>query len=80
MNQMITNQLLEPSNGHNLSLEDKGEERDIRGWKYRQVKVVDIRYSDKAVDPYGNVHKLPEKNLAHLNSHHFRDIKVIEIK
>jgi|TARA_B110000858_G_scaffold133848_1_gene152153 nitroreductase len=68
------------ANGHNLSLEDKGEERDIRGWKYRQVKMVDIRYSDKAVDPYGNVHELPEKNLAHLNSHHFRDIKVIEIK
>ena len=68
------------ANGHNLSLHDKGDERDIRGWKYRQCKIVDIRTSDKAVDPYGNIHHLPEKPSLSTNTERFRDIKLIEIE
>ena len=68
------------ANGHNLSLRDRGEERDIRGWKYRQCSIVDITKSDTATDPYGNVHELPDKAVFHTNTQHLRDIKAIEIK
>ena len=72
--------LIGAANGHNLSLRDRGEERDIRGWKFRQCKIVDVRTSDTAVDPQGKIHKLPEKPVFWTNTHKFRDINVREIK
>ena len=68
------------ANGHNLSLKDRGEERDIRGWKYRQCKIVDIKKSRTAIDPYGNVHELPEKSVFRTHTQRERDIKCIEIE
>ena len=68
------------ANGHNLSLKDRGEERDIRGWKYRQCSIVDITKSDTATDPYGNVHELPEKSVFMTNTQYPRAIHTIEIK
>jgi len=68
------------ANGHNLSLKDRGEERDVRGWKYRQCSIVDITKSDTATDPYGNVHELPEKAVFMTNTQYPRAIETIEIK
>ena len=48
--------------------------------KQREVKIVDIRSSDKATDPYGNVHELPDKSMTWTNSNRERDIKITEIK
>ena len=68
------------ANGHNLSLKDRGEERDVRGRKYRQCSIVDISKSDKATDPYGNVHELPDKAVFYTMSHLPREINIYEIK
>jgi nitroreductase len=48
--------------------------------KQREVKIVDIRSSDKATDPYGNVHELPDKSMTWTNSNRERDIQIKEIK
>ena len=66
------------SNGHNLTFNKEG--RDHRKEKYRKVKIVDIRSSDKATDPYGNVHELPDKSMTWTNSNRERDIQIKEIK
>jgi nitroreductase len=66
------------ANGHNLTFHR--EDRDIRGWRFRKVKIVDIRASNKAKDPYGNIHDLPEKPIILTNTQHKREIKCIEIK
>lgn len=75
-----TELIIGAANGHNLSLYNKGNERDIRGWKYRQCKIVDIKKSRTAIDPYGNVHELPEKSVFRTHTQRERDIKCIEIK
>ncbi|MDB4681304.1 hypothetical protein OAE88_00190 [bacterium] len=66
------------SNGHNLTFNKEG--RDIKEEKYRKVKIVDIRSADEATDPYGNVHKLPDKSMTWTNSDKERNIKITEIK
>jgi len=66
------------ANGHNLTF--NREDRDHRGFKFRKVKIVDIRVSDKAIDPYGNIHYLPEKPVFLTNTQYKRDIKIFEIK
>ena len=48
--------------------------------KYRKCKVIDIRENKNQVDPYGNLHKMPNKPRIKINSYKPRDIKVIEIK
>lgn len=72
--------LIGAANGHNLSLRDRGEERDIRGWKFRQCKIVDVRTAKTATDPQGKIHNLPEKPVFWTNTQREREIKVIKIK
>lgn len=67
------------ANGSNLTLKEGDHFDAITGRKLRQCKIVDIRTTDKAVDPYGNIHHLPEIGSHKINTVHPRDIKCIEI-
>jgi hypothetical protein len=46
----------------------------------RKVKIVDIRTTDKAVDPYGNEHILPTESSIKINTMRKRIINIKEIK
>jgi nitroreductase len=48
--------------------------------KFRKVKIIDIRTTDKAVDPYGNVHDIPQESSIKINTMRKRVINVREIK
>jgi hypothetical protein len=67
------------SNAHNMTLHKEGRDC-IKNHKYRKCKVVDIRENNEQVDPYGNLHKMPNKPRIKINSYKPRNIKVIEIK
>jgi len=72
-------------NGSNLTTytEDDPEwqERHPKtGKKFRKVKIVDIRKSDQLVDPYGEVHHIPEESSIKINTMRKRIINIKEIK
>tara|TARA_Y100000589_G_scaffold247832_1_gene235797 strand:- start:16 stop:912 length:897 start_codon:yes stop_codon:yes gene_type:complete len=50
------------------------------GKKLRKVKIVDIRTTRVATDPYGVEHEIPEKHESKINSFRNRIINVTEIK
>jgi nitroreductase len=72
------------SNGYNLTLLDEKDPNFVpfnsKGHPARKVKIVDIKTTRKDVDPYGNVHIIPEVHEIKVNTVKNRDIKVIEIK
>ena len=48
--------------------------------KFRKVKIVDINTTDEEVDPYGNVHVIPNTSDIKINTFRKRIINVREIK
>jgi nitroreductase len=50
------------------------------GKKFRKVKIIDIREKDTDIDPYGNVHKIPEESSIKINTMRKRIINITEIK
>ena len=59
------------------------ERRDLpKPWdkRFRKIKIVDIRTTDKAVDPYGVEHDIPSESSIKINTMRKRIINVTEIK
>ena len=50
------------------------------GQEFRKVKIVDIRTTDSAIDPYGNVHTIPTESSIKINTMRKRIINITEIK
>jgi hypothetical protein len=48
--------------------------------KFRKVKIVDIRTTNSAIDPYGNVHTIPTESSIKINTMRKRLINITEIK
>ena len=67
-------------NGSNLTTDLDMERHPVTGKKMRKVKIVDIRTTDKAVDPYGNEHTLPTESSIKINTMRKRIINIKEIK
>jgi hypothetical protein len=72
-------------NGSNLTTYNENdsewqEHHPITGKKFRKAKIVDIRTTNKAVDPYGNVHDIPQESSIKINTMRKRIINVVEIK
>ena len=72
-------------NGHNLTaLEESDpnflEKNPVTGEPFRKAKIINIKKQRTAVDPYGELHEIPEKIEFTVHSNNFRDIKCIEIK
>ena len=74
-----TELMIGAANGSKITLTDQ-ETHPRTGMKMRKAKIIDIRVSDKAVDPYGVEHNIPEKAKAVVNSFRTSDINIIEIK
>ena len=74
------------SNGHNITELDENHPDwkpvNEKGEPFRKVKIVDIKEcaGQEIKDPYGNVHKIPEKHEIKINTVRVRDIKEIMIK
>tara|TARA_Y100001972_G_scaffold129260_2_gene195811 strand:+ start:3683 stop:4549 length:867 start_codon:yes stop_codon:yes gene_type:complete len=68
-------------NGSNLTTENM-ETHPRTGNKMRKIKIVNIKEDagKEIEDPYGNVHKIPEKAEIKINTQRNRYINVIEIK
>jgi nitroreductase len=72
-------------NGSNLTTYDEDdlewqEYHPITGKKFRKVKIVDIRTTNEAVDPYGDKHEIPSESSIKINTMRKRVINVQEIK
>ena len=72
-------------NGYNLTALDSNDSNFVEvnpynNKPYRQCKIVDIKTQSKAIDPYGEMHKMPETIKCRPHSDKFRDIKCIKIK
>lgn len=72
-------------NGSNLTTltEEDPEWQDTHprtGRKFRKVKIVDIRTTNKAVDPYGVIHDIPSDSSIKINTMRKRIINITEIK
>lgn len=67
-------------NGGKITLRDDITTHPRTGKELRKAKIVDIRITREATDPYGNVHEIPEKHESKINSHRNRIINVTEIK
>lgn len=72
-------------NGSNLTTYNENdpewhEHHPRTGKKFRKVKIIDIRTTDKAVDPYGNVHDIPQESSIKINTMRKRVINITEIK
>jgi nitroreductase len=72
-------------NGSNLTTLDENDpnwkDRHPRtGREFRKVKIVNIHSTNKEVDPYGNVHQIPDEATIKINTMRKRDIKITEIK
>jgi nitroreductase len=72
-------------NGSNLTTLDENdpdwqEKHPRTGRPFRKVKIVDINSCDEAVDPYGNIHEIPDESTIKINSMRKRTINVVEIK
>ena len=69
------------ANGSNLSTEDFNLDYHPRtGKKFRKIKIVDIKTTNRAQDPYGVWHDIPNRADIKINTMRKRDIKAIEIK
>jgi len=67
------------SNGSKITLGDQTH-HPRTGHPMRKAKIIDIRTTDKAVDPYGVTHIIPDMSKAAVNSFQPKGIKIIEIK
>jgi len=74
-----TELMIGAANGSKITLTDQ-ETHPRTGMKMRKAKIVDIRTSDKALDPYGVEHNIPEESRTIINSFRTSDINIIEIK
>ena len=69
------------ANGSNLSTEDFNLDYHPRtGKKFRKIKIVDIKTTNRAQDPYGVWHEIPDRADIKINTMRKKDIKTIEIK
>lgn len=67
-------------NGSNLTTDLELDVHPVKGRNMRKVKIVDIRTTDKAVDPYGNEHQIPSESSIKINTIRKRIINITEIK
>lgn len=67
-------------NGSNLTTDLNMDTHPVKGKKMRKVKIVDIRTTDKAVDPYGVEHNIPQESSIKINTMRKRIINITEIK
>lgn len=67
-------------NGSNLTTDTDMDIHPVKGKKMRKVKIVDIRTTDKDVDPYGVEHDIPQESSIKINTMRKRIINVTEIK
>jgi len=67
-------------NGSKLTTDPNMEVHPVTGKKMRKVKIVDIRTTDKAVDPYGVEHDIPAESSIKINTMRKRIINITEIK
>ena len=72
-------------NGSNLTTLNENDPnwKDVHprtGKPFRKIKIVDIRSTDKAIDPYGVEHIIPDESSIKINSMRKRVINIIEIK
>ena len=74
-----TELMIGAANGSKITLTNQ-ETHPRTGMKMRKAKIVDIRATDKAIDPYGVEHGIPEEAKAKINSCRPSGINIIEIK
>lgn len=74
-----TELMIGAANGSKITLTNQ-ETHPRTGKKMRKAKIIDIRDGDKAVDPYGIEHHIPEEAKARVNSFRPSGIKIKEIK
>lgn len=67
-------------NGSKLTTDPNMEVHPVTGKKMRKVKIVDIRTTDKEVDPYGVEHEIPSESSIKINTMRKRIINITEIK
>ena len=67
-------------NGSKLTTDPDMDVHPVTGKPMRKVKIVDIRTTDKAVDPYGNEHILPTESSIKINTMRKRIINITKIK
>ena len=67
-------------NGSKLTTDPTMEVHPVTGKQMRKVKIVDIRTTDKAVDPYGVEHTIPAESSIKINTMRKRIINITEIK
>lgn len=67
-------------NGSNLTTDLDMDVHPVKGKSMRKVKIVDIRTTDKAVDPYGIEHDIPSESSIKINTMRKRIINITEIK
>jgi len=67
------------ANGSKITLIDQ-EEHPRKKMKMRKAKIVDIRATDKAIDPYGVEHNIPEEAKVAINTFRPSGIQIKEIK
>lgn len=67
-------------NGSKLTTDLDMDVHPVTGKTMRKVKIVDIRTTDRAVDPYGNEHILPTESSIKINTMRKRTININEIK
>lgn len=67
-------------NGSNLTTDLDMDVHPVKDKKMRKVKIIDIRTTDKAVDPYGLEHEIPEESSIKINTMRKRNINIKEIK
>ena len=69
------------ANGSNLSTDKFNLDYHPRtGKKFRKIKIVDIKTTNRAQDPYGVWHEIPDRADIKINTMRKKDIKTIEIK
>lgn len=67
-------------NGSNLTTDPEMDVHPVTGKQMRKIKIVDIRTTDKAVDPYGVEHSIPQESSIKINTMRKRIINITEIK
>ena len=67
-------------NGSKLTTDPNMDVHPVTGKDMRKVKIVDIRTTDRATDPYGNEHTLPTESSIKINTMRKRIININEIK
>ena len=74
-----TELMIGAANGSKITLTDQ-EEHPRKKMKMRKARIVDIRATDKAIDPYGVEHNIPEKAKVAINTFRPSGIQTKEIK